>query len=98
MMTTVAVGIHEKPLLELLSGNHPVFFMDSTPGNTVYVYHAFGLHALYLGDVLSTLVAALGVDEDEGDSAINGALSKAKQTTVFNLLSTFSAERRYINY
>jgi len=84
-----------EPISDLLSGNHPVLFADTGRDNTIYIYHAFGVHALYVGDVLRSIVDALSADEeDESSSALHGALSKSTESTVFNLLSTFSAERR----
>lgn len=80
------------PLL-LLRSNHPVFLIDPIHDDTVYIYHAFGVHALSLASVLEPLANALRTDEDN-DAALTKALNAAAETTVKPILSTFSVERK----
>lgn len=82
--------------VDLLLGNHPVFLADPIHDDTVYVYHAFGVHALYLGPVLQSLAAALRSEDDEDGSELAGALQKCGGTNVQPILTTFSVERRYV--
>lgn len=83
-------------LLDLLQGNHPVLFADPIHEDTVYVYHAFGVHVLQLGGVVSSLAPAFKAEEDEQSALMKAALEKNISTTVVPVLSTFSVERRYV--
>ena len=84
----------DPPLLDLLEGNHPVFLRDPIQDETVYVYYAFGVHALQLGGVLQALGAALRDDDNEGDDELTKAVEESGGTTVLPILSTFSVERK----
>ncbi|KAK7049644.1 hypothetical protein VNI00_005675 [Paramarasmius palmivorus] len=75
--------------LELLQGNYPVLVPDPINSDTLYVYHAFGVHALNLRPVLQNLLAA---DEDSSQN-----LQLTASTTVQPVLSTFSVERKSSN-
>ncbi|KAF7985224.1 hypothetical protein HWV62_7864 [Athelia sp. TMB] len=79
--------------VDLLAGNHPVFLMDPIHDDTVYVYHAFGVHALYLGPVLQSLAAALRIEDSQDGAELSNALEKCGGTNVQPILSTFSVER-----
>ena len=81
------------PLLDLLHGNHPTFLLDPLHDDTVYVYHAFGVHALDVAPVLQSLTSALRTD-DEDDSVLKAGLEKSVMTNVQPILNTFSVERR----
>ncbi|KAE9410294.1 hypothetical protein BT96DRAFT_961764 [Gymnopus androsaceus JB14] len=74
------------------SRNYPICLMDPIHSDTIYVYHAFGVHALHLRPVLQGLFSALHSDAAASDSS---ELSAA--TTVQPILSTFSVERRSSN-
>lgn len=87
--------LNDPALLDLLQGNHPVFLSDPIHDDTVYVYHAFGVHALYLGPMLQTLGAALRTEDDEEGTELKGALNKCATTNVHPVLTTFSVERKY---
>jgi nucleoporin NUP82 len=87
-------GSSDPSLLDLLQGNHPVFHADPIHDDTVYVYHAFGVHALYLGPMLQTLGAALRAEDDEEGTELMGALNKCTETNVQPVLTTFSVERK----
>ena len=81
-------------MLELLQGNHPVFHTDPINDDIVYVYHAFGAHALHTGPMLHTLAVALRVEGDDADAKLHGALQKCVMTNVQPILTTFSVERK----
>jgi nucleoporin NUP82 len=80
--------------LELLQANHPVFCLDPIHDDTVYIYHAFGVHVLQIDPVLQHLVVALREEDD--DTVLDDALHTPAETLVRPLLSTFSVERRYV--
>ncbi|KDQ64728.1 hypothetical protein JAAARDRAFT_64568 [Jaapia argillacea MUCL 33604] len=82
------------PLLDLLQGNHPVFHPDPLREDVVFVYHAFGVHALHLGPLLERLGEAL---RGEDDAALTEAVNQSGGTDVKPLLTTFSIERRCSN-
>jgi nucleoporin NUP82 len=76
--------------LDLLQSNSPAFFRDPIQDETVYIYHAFGVHALSFERLLAVLSTALREEEPSAD------LQLSVQTDVSPLLSTFSVERRYL--
>lgn len=86
----------DSSIMDLLHGNHPVFHTDPIHDDTVYVYHAFGVHALYLGPMLHTLAAALRTANDTEGAELTGALRSCGGTNVQPVLSTFSVERKYV--
>lgn len=98
-LSKVTVAKSEPPILELIQGNHPVFLLDPIHDETIYVYHAFGVHALQLGPMLRSLAVALRNDADNGDDAgsLEEVLHNCNGADVQPLLSTFSVERRYVN-
>lgn len=83
-------------ILDLLQANHPVLLMDPIHDDTVYVYHAFGVHVIDFGDLLQCLTNGLRADDDDG-VALNQALQKSAGTHVVPLLNTYSADRRYLS-
>ncbi|KIM46011.1 hypothetical protein M413DRAFT_441079 [Hebeloma cylindrosporum] len=85
---------NREPLLDLLRGNHPVFLPDPLHEDLVYIYHAFGVHALDIGPVLQTLTMAL---ESEDQHLLQNGLEKAATTNVQPILSTFSVEQKCSN-
>ncbi|KAF8974369.1 hypothetical protein BDZ97DRAFT_1900053 [Flammula alnicola] len=96
MLNQVTVDPTSTSLLELLHGNHPVFLLDPLHDDMVYVYHAFGVHALDISPVLQNLAAALR-EEDEDESVLQKALEKSTMTNVQPIISTFSVERKCSN-
>jgi len=80
-----------KHLRELLHANHPVFLLDPLHDDMIYVYHAFGVHALDISPVLRGLAAALRGDED--DTKLKSKLEEPTMTNVRPILDTFSVER-----
>ncbi|KAJ7179274.1 hypothetical protein C8R46DRAFT_1187640 [Mycena filopes] len=82
--------------LGLVQGNHPVFLADPIHDDTVYVYHAFGVHTLHLGPMLQSLAVALRAGDSDG-SALTAALQMSAGTAVTPVLTTFSVERRCSN-
>ena len=81
----------DPPLLDLLQGNHPVFVTDPIHDDTVYVYHAFGVHTLDIGPVLQSLAMAL---RTEDDTSLDVKVQSSAGTSVHPILTTFSVERR----
>jgi nucleoporin NUP82 len=81
----------DPPLLDLLQGNHPVFITDPIHDDTVYVYHAFGVHTLDIGPVLQSLAIALRAEDD---SSLGARVQNSAGTSVNPILTTFSVERR----
>jgi len=80
---------------DLLQANYPLFFLDPIHDDTIYVYHAFGVHALQIGSVLQHLAIALrGVNDD---AAFESALQTPVETLVHCLLTTYSVERKCVD-
>jgi nucleoporin NUP82 len=79
------------PLIDLLQGNHPVFLTDPIHDDTVYVYHAFGVHTLDIGPVLRSLAIALRTEDDEN---LDARVQNSAGSSVYPILTTFSVERR----
>jgi len=86
----------ESSPLDLLQGNHPVFLSDPIHDDAIYVYHAFGVHALNIGPVLQSLAIALRTDDDSGGKSLDSALQQSAGTTVQPILTTFSVERKFV--
>lgn len=87
------VPSNSTPLLDLLSNNHPAFLLDPLHDDTVYVYHAFGVHVIDVAPVLQSLTSALRTD-DEDESVLKTGLQKSVMSNVQPILNTFSVERR----
>lgn len=81
--------------LDLLQANHPVFLLDPIHDDVLYVYHAFGVHALQIGPVLQHLAVALRGEDD--DAALDSALQTPAETLVRPILTTFSVERKCVS-
>jgi len=93
-LNSISPAPNQPPILDLLTGNHPSFLMDPIHDDVVYVYHAFGVHALDIGPLLQGLSAALRVD-DESEKSLTSALQRSLGTVVKPILTTFSVERRF---
>ncbi|KAF9222099.1 hypothetical protein BS17DRAFT_784420 [Gyrodon lividus] len=96
MLKTPSLTSSTNVLLELLQANHPVLLADPIHDDTIYVYHAFGVHALEFGDLLQSLTAALRADGEDG-TALTKALEKSTGTQVAPILNTFSFQRQCSN-
>ncbi|GJE84496.1 nucleoporin nup82 [Phanerochaete sordida] len=84
--------------VDLLQGSHPVFLQDPIHDETVYIYHAFGVHAIRLAQLLQNLTSALRDDiSTDGGEALAGALDKVGGTIVQPILVTYSVERSSSN-
>lgn len=81
---------------DLLQANHPVFFPDPLHDDTIYVYHAFGVHVLQMGPVLQHLATALREEDD--DAVLDSTLQTPVETLVRPLLTTFSVERKCVDF
>ncbi len=88
----------DRPILDLLQGSHPVFLLDPIHDDTIYVYHAFGVHTLNLGPLMRRLALALRTELDreseDGSAALAGVLQDTSGTDVRPVLLTFSVERK----
>ena len=87
-------------LLDLIQGNHPSILLDPIHDDNLYVYHAFGVHALNVGALLKSLAVVL---RDSNDSEANSSsgmemgLENVKSTDVQPVLLTFSTEDKYVS-
>ena len=70
-------------LLDLVQGNHPSFLLDPIHDDNVYVYHAFGVHALDLAGLLKSLAVLLRDSNDESNN--NSSLETYLITNPFQL-------------
>ncbi|KAI0375777.1 hypothetical protein BV20DRAFT_16076 [Pilatotrama ljubarskyi] len=92
-----ASALRSNSLLDLVQGNHPVFLGDPIHDDTIYVYHAFGVHVLQLEPLLKGLAIALREANDEtgsGAGSLEASLEKVAQTDVQPILLTFSVEQQ----
>ncbi|KAF9469037.1 hypothetical protein BDZ94DRAFT_1182915 [Collybia nuda] len=93
----ITVKPNELPLLNLLEGNHPTFLTDPIHEDTIFVYHAFGVHTLQLGPVIQSLAIALRTEDDSAGTSLDTTLQQSAGTSVRPILTTFSVERRCSN-
>lgn len=93
---TEASSNQSKPLLDLLQVNHLVLVPDPIHDNVVYVYHAFGVHALDMGDMINSLMTTLHRDDEDEVAACVKALETSPGTLVQPIVSTFSVERKSV--
>lgn len=91
----ISVNPNEPPLLSLLEGNHPAFLTDPIHDDTIYVYHAFGVHVIQLGPVLQSLAIALRTEDDSAGTSLDATLEQSAGASVRPILTTFSIERKY---
>ncbi|KAH8118607.1 hypothetical protein DFH11DRAFT_1568326 [Phellopilus nigrolimitatus] len=84
-------GYPDATTLDLLQGNHPVFHPDPIHDDTVYAYHAFGVHVLNLNPIFQNLAAAM---KEEDEQTLKETVQSSTHTTVQAILSTYSVERK----
>jgi nucleoporin NUP82 len=84
----------QPPCLDLLQGNYPVFLPDPIHGDTVYVYHAFGVHAIHLYKMLRALSSALHSISNGTEDALLTTLRNPVSAEVQPIVTTFSVERK----
>lgn len=94
-LSRVSAPAKDQKIMDLLVANHPVLHLDPIHDDTAYVYHAFGVHVLSLAPVLQNLALAL---KEEDDEAFTKALQKSGSTSVQPILSTFSVERKSVDW
>jgi len=80
--------------LNLIQSNYPVFLPDPIHGDTVYVYHSFGVHAIYLNKMLRVLSNALHSVSSGASNALLAAFRSPAPAEVQPIVTTFSVERR----
>lgn len=85
-------SLSPESLLDLLQANHPVILPDPIHDDTIYIYHAFGVHSLEFADLLRNLATALRADDD--GTMLSNMLKRSAGTHVSPILSTFSIQRR----
>lgn len=81
--------------LDQLQANHPVILADPVHDDTIYIYHAFGVHSLEFGDLLCNLATALRADDDDG-ATLTSMLEQSVGAHVSSILNTFSFQRRSV--
>lgn len=95
-LNRISTSSNDPPIFDLFQGNHPVFLTDPIHDDTIYVYHAFGVHALNLGPVLQSLAFALRTDDSDAGTSLDATLRESAGTAVQPILSTFSIERKFV--
>jgi nucleoporin NUP82 len=80
--------------LNLIQNNYPVFLPDPIHGDTVYVYHNFGVHAIHLYKMLRALSNALHSVSSGAENALLAAIRSPASAEVQTIVTTFSVERR----
>jgi nucleoporin NUP82 len=80
--------------LNLIQNNYPVFLPDPIHGDTVYVYHGFGVHAIHLHKMLRALSNALHSVSSGTENALLAAFRSPASVEVQPTVTTFSVERR----
>ncbi|KAH9965726.1 hypothetical protein BC827DRAFT_1179360 [Russula dissimulans] len=92
-----ALSTTQPPSLDLLQGNSPLLLPDPIHGDTIYVYHGFGVHAILLYKMLHTLSSALHSISSGAEDALLTALRSPVSAEVQLIVTTFSVERRASN-
>ena len=95
MLRGPSTASSENDVLELLQANHPLLLRDPIHEDRVYVYHAFGVHALEFGELLQCLAIALRADDEEATSLCQ-TLEQSPFTHVTAMLNTFSIQRKWV--
>ena len=84
----------QPPSLDLLQANFPVFLADPIHEDIVYVYHAFGVHAIHLHKMLRSLSSALHSVSGGAEDALMTALHDPVPAEVQPIVTTFSVEKK----
>ncbi|KZW04291.1 hypothetical protein EXIGLDRAFT_758582 [Exidia glandulosa HHB12029] len=80
-------GMRPADITDALSTNFPLFVVDPLYSDTIYVYHAFGVHCLLLRRWVSTLFRALAAEDKGRDAtAVDASLNKSLGTDTFCVL------------
>ncbi|KAL6309749.1 hypothetical protein BKA93DRAFT_876721 [Sparassis latifolia] len=94
LVSAISKAKSEPSLLDLLQANHPVIYPDPIHEDSIYVYHAFGVHALQLKPLLKSLTVALRGADDKDTGSLSDVLQSSKCTEVRPILTTFSVEQK----
>jgi len=77
----------------LIQSNYPVFLPDPIHGDTVYVYHGFGVHAIHLYKMLRALSNALHSVSGGAENALSATFRNPAPAEVQPIVTTFSVVR-----
>ncbi|EJD01179.1 uncharacterized protein FOMMEDRAFT_110790 [Fomitiporia mediterranea MF3/22] len=80
--------------LQLIEGNHLTFYADPIHDDTIYAYHAFGVHVLNLNAIFENLAAAM---KEEDENVLKDTMQHSTNTTVQPILVTYSVEQHSTN-
>jgi nucleoporin NUP82 len=94
LLGQISASQFEEPILNLLQGNYPSLVSDPIHNETVYVYHAFGVHSLHLGPMIKNLLVIFSEEEGEQGTSIDTILDETCGTDVCSILNTLSVERK----
>jgi nucleoporin NUP82 len=76
---------------DILAQNHPVFHRDPIYADTVYVYHAFGMHCILLRSWARALAHAISTSSDNSTSAeLEAVLAADQGADTIYMVDTFS--------
>jgi nucleoporin NUP82 len=84
---------NSRDLLDLLQVNCPVFLPDPIYQDTIYIYHAFGVHCLNMSRWLQPLARSLC---DDVNQEVARLVNNSIGTEVTCMLDTFSLESKYV--
>ncbi|KAH7105499.1 hypothetical protein BKA62DRAFT_766862 [Auriculariales sp. MPI-PUGE-AT-0066] len=78
-------------IAEATAQNYPLFQVDPVYSDTVYVYHSFGIHCLWLRRWVTAILAAIGPNASQSPKALPEALT----TDVICMLDTTQRDTGY---
>lgn len=89
-----ALSTTQPSSINLIQSNSPVFLPDPIHGDTVYVYHGFGVHAIHLYKMLRALSTALHSVSSGAENELLATFRSPASAEVQPIVTTFSVERR----
>lgn len=84
---------NSRDLVDLLQVNHAVFVPDPIYQDTIYIYHAFGVHCLNMSRWLQPLARSLC---DDVGREVERLVNNSVGTEVTCMMNTFSQESKYV--
>ena len=88
-------GMSDEAKMEILEKNNVTFYPDPIHNDTIYAYHAFGVHVLNLSPIFQHLAAAI---KEENEDAVNKLMQKSANTSVQAIVNTYSVQSQYVSY